>query len=210
MPVLPAASLTDGGAAEAVRAAGVCVVHDALSADQLGDIERRLAALTPRKMQNRRPQRWEHVHDPASDAFQQLAALPGVAAVVKALLGPKTYLEKAGMLVAHPGAEAQRWHMDTPHLFASRQHLPPHSISVFVPLCALTELNGPTEFQLSTHIKANLATPPTHADARAPLGSLVIYDIRVMHRGGANRSEADRPVVYLTFSRVWYRDTLNP
>ena len=27
---------------------------------------------------------------------------------------------------------------------------------------------------------------------------------------GANRSDADRPVVYLTFSRNWYRDVLNP
>mmetsp|Transcript_11504 Transcript_11504/g.28723 ORF Transcript_11504/g.28723 Transcript_11504/m.28723 type:complete len:101 (+) Transcript_11504:506-808(+) len=100
--------------------------------------------------------------------------------------------------------------MDTPHLFASRQHLPPHSVSVFIPLCALTASNGPTEFQLSTHIKANLTRPPTHADARCPLGSVAIYDIRVMHRGGANRSDADRPVVYLTFSRNWYRDVLNP
>ena len=31
-----------------------------------------------------------------------------------------------------------------------------------------------------------------------------------MHRGGPNRSTAERPVIYLTFSRVWYRDTLNP
>ena len=67
-------------------------------------------------------------------------------------------------------------------------------------------------------------------------GDLVIYDTRVMHRGGPNGSDADRhaitpsgrasqssplralirsiilgrPMVYLTFSRVWYRDTLNP
>lgn len=88
--------------------------------------------------------------------------------------------------------------------------MPPHSISVFVPLCALTELNGPTQFQLATHIKANLVAPQAHADARCPLGSVVMYDIRVMHRGGPNRSEADRPVIYLTFSRIWYRDTLNP
>tara|TARA_B100000780_G_scaffold84578_1_gene57901 strand:+ start:292 stop:483 length:192 start_codon:yes stop_codon:yes gene_type:complete len=40
--------------------------------------------------------------------------------VVRSLLGGRTYLEKAGVLVAHPGAEPQRWHMDTPHLFASR------------------------------------------------------------------------------------------
>ena len=152
---------------------------------------------------------------------------------MRALLGGKTYLEKAGLLVAHPGAEAQRWHMDTPHPFASRraaahparrpfgcmrsiaaaphtsdprpslrlsmrstpamtpamtppitpamtptrQHLPPHSVSVFIPLCALTASNGPTEFQLSTHIKANLTRPPAHAAARCPLGSVAIYDI---------------------------------
>ena len=37
--------------------------------------------------------------------------------MVRSLLGGRTYLEKAGVLVAHPGAEPQRWHMDTPHLF---------------------------------------------------------------------------------------------
>ena len=76
LPVLPAASLTDGAAAAAVRAAGVCVVHDVLSADELAEIGQRIAALTPRKMQNRRPQRWEHVHDPASEAFKR-PAVPG-------------------------------------------------------------------------------------------------------------------------------------
>ena len=66
----------------------------------------------------------------------------------------------------------------TPAMTPTRQHLPPHSVSVFIPLCALTASNGPTEFQLSTHIKANLTRPPTHADARCPLGSVAIYDIR--------------------------------
>ena len=73
LPVLPAASLTDGAAAAAVRAAGVCVVHDVLSADELAELGQRIAALTPRKMQNRRPQRWEHVHDPASEPFKRPA-----------------------------------------------------------------------------------------------------------------------------------------
>mmetsp|Transcript_32482 Transcript_32482/g.107404 ORF Transcript_32482/g.107404 Transcript_32482/m.107404 type:complete len:270 (-) Transcript_32482:504-1313(-) len=44
--------------------------------------------------------------------------------------------------------------MDTPHLFACREHLPPHSLSVFVPLCDLRPANGPTEFHLASHIKA--------------------------------------------------------
>lgn len=81
LPVLPAASLTDGAAAAAVRAAGVCVVHDVLSADELAELGQNIAALTPRKMQNRRPQRWEHVHDPASEAFKRLAMWKNKASV---------------------------------------------------------------------------------------------------------------------------------
>ena len=50
--------------------------------------------------------------------------------------------------MSHPGAEAQRWHMDTPHLFTVGSHLPPHSLSVFVPLVDLILANGPTEFHL--------------------------------------------------------------
>ncbi|EOD08965.1 hypothetical protein EMIHUDRAFT_358600 [Emiliania huxleyi CCMP1516] len=100
--------------------------------------------------------------------------------------------------------------MDTPHLFACREHLPPHSLSVFVPLCDLRPANGPTEFHLASHIKANLVRPPSRAAACCPAGSCVLYDPRVMHRGGANESEGERALVYLTLSRVWYRDTLNP
>ena len=101
--------------------------------------------------------------------------------------------------------------MDTPHLFACREHLPPHSLTVFVALCELTAANGPTEFHLATHVKAHLAAPrKRHAAARCAAGSLVVYDTRILHRGGANASDAERPLVYMTFSRVWFRDTVNP
>ena len=193
-----------------VRSEGVCLIESVLDRGALAELEGALNALEPRKLQNRRKHRWEHVHSPEAAPYVQLASQPQIAAAVRTLLGPKTYLEKAGMLVSHPGAEAQRWHMDTPHLFTVGAHLPPHSLSVFVPLVDLTPANGPTEFQLGTHVKANLVAPQRHALACCPAGSLVVYDIRVMHRGGPNVSDAKRPVVYLTFSRVWYRDTLNP
>ena len=45
---------------------------------------------------------------------------------------------------------------------------------------------------------ANLVKPQRHASACCPAGSLVLYDPRTMHRGGANSSHADRPMVYLT------------
>ncbi len=100
--------------------------------------------------------------------------------------------------------------MDTPLPPARRAHLPAHSLSVFLPLVDLVPSNGPTEFQLGTHIKANLVQPQRRAHAACRAGSLVFYDPRLMHRGGPNSSDAERPMAYLTFSRIWYRDTLNP
>ena len=109
---------------------------------------------------------------------------------------------------------AQMPHMDGGHLFRETHGFsvdaPVHITNVFVPLVDLVPANGPTEFQLATHIKANLVAPQRQARACCAAGSVVVYDVRTMHRGGPNASEAERPVVYLTFSRVWYRDTLNP
>ena len=213
-----AATLADGFAAELasataahVRAEGVCVVSRLFAPSELAPLRAAIDALEPRKLQNRRAHRWEHVHDPDAAVFQELAARPEIAAIVRALLGSKTYLEKAGLILSHPGAEAQRWHMDNPHLYAIPTHLPPHSLTVFVALCELTAANGPTEFHLATHVKAHLAAPrKRHAAARCAAGSLVGYDTRIRHRGGANASDAERPLVYMTFSRVWFRDTVNP
>jgi len=197
-------------AIERIRAEGVCVVEGVLDTDTLQNLTDRLAAIEPRKRQNRRAHRWELVHSPETPPLAELAAHPMVVEMTRGLLGPKYYLEKAGLIMSHHGAEIQRWHMDTPHLFSVGTHLPPHSVSVFVPLCDLVPSNGPTEFQLATHIKANLVQKQRHAIASCPAGSLVCYDPRIMHRGGANQSGADRPLIYLTFSRIWYRDTLNP
>ena len=91
-----------------VRSEGVCLIESVLDRGALAELEGALNALEPRKLQNRRKHRWEHVHSPEAAPYVQLASQPEIAAAVRALLGPKTYLEKAGMLVSHPGAEAQR------------------------------------------------------------------------------------------------------
>ena len=193
-----------------MRKVGVCIISQVLSTDELQLLQRSLQVVKPLKLQNRRTHRWEHVHSPQSTLFAELASHPVISAAARAVLGPKLYLEKCGLIVSHPGSEAQRWHMDTPHLFTSREHLPVHSLSVFVPLCALVPSNGPTEFKLHSQIKANLVRSQAHACACCPAGSIIMYDTRIMHRGGPNLSQEDRPLLYLTLSRIWYRDTLNP
>merc|ERR1712039_763532 len=80
---------------------------------------------------------------------------------------------------------SQRWHADTPHLY--RVHLPPHSISVHVPLVDLTLELGPTEFRLGSHILGQLRgetgdeseVSDTSVALCAPRGSIILYDERI-------------------------------
>jgi ectoine hydroxylase-related dioxygenase (phytanoyl-CoA dioxygenase family) len=40
-------------------------------------------------------------------------------------------------------------------------------------------------------------------------GDLVLFDLRLRHRGGKNRSRRDRPILYCTVARHWYVDSVN-
>ena len=81
------------------------------------------------------------------------------------------------------------------HPLARRAHLPPHSLSVFIPLVDLTPANGPTEFQLGTHVKANLVKPQRRC-ATAESGSEPGSEFEYLHfdlRGPATASESATP-----------------
>ena len=57
------------------------------------------------------------------------------------------------------------------------------------------------------------ATTDTHGHAvlRAAVarGTAVLMDLRLLHRGGRNRSPDNRPVMYMSFVREWWRDGVN-
>ena len=56
---------------------------------------------------------------------------------------------KVGCVVAMPGCPRQPVHPDGKHLFDEGDHLPPHCITVFVPLIDMSEQLGPTGFTLA-------------------------------------------------------------
>lgn len=127
------------------------------------------------------------------------------------LLGRDAVRVWSGAFLSLPSAESghQRWHADTPHLF--HQHLPPHVLSVLVPLSDVTEALGPTEFRLGSHGYGNLQGPDGGPGV-APCpkaGSVLIYDYRIEHRGLANCAESPRPLLYLTYAKPWWRDVRN-
>ena len=40
-------------------------------------------------------------------------------------------------------------------------------------------------------------------------GDAVMFDYRVLHRGGANSSTRQRPLLYFTYARPWFTDATN-
>ena len=124
-------------------------------------------------------------------------------------------LIKSGCVVAMPGCPRQPVHPDGKHLFDEGDHLPPHCITVFVPLIDASGDLGPTELRPGTHRRdcpsRNTRACETGdcegvAFTSAKAGDAVMFDYRVLHRGGANSSTRQRPLLYFAYARPWFTD----
>ena len=111
------------------------------------------------------------------------------------------------------GAPAQHWHEDVEPLIHnwSGEQLPPHGVVAMVALGAVTKASGPTEFVLGSHNqaleRANAGLPK--AAFAVNEGGVVLFDMRIQHRGGANRSPKDRALLVVPYVHEWWRDAIN-
>jgi len=104
----------------------------------------------------------------------------------------------------------QKWHGDGGHLFPQENiHHPAYMINVFIPLVDLTTTNGPTEFAPGTHFIDRFERDQVKFPILGQAGDAILFDYRVKHRGLANVSGKDRLVLYMGFSRPFYRDHAN-
>ena len=110
------------------------------------------------------------------------------------------------------GSDYQGAHADAYPLFPGENHvLPANNIVVNVMMTAFTEDNGPLEiwpegshyFNPTEAIAGSRLREPVRVIA--PVGSVVVRDARMWHRGSPNRTEHMRPMLALTFQRQWYR-----
>ncbi|CAK0888933.1 unnamed protein product [Prorocentrum cordatum] len=77
------------------------------------------------------------------------------------------------------------------------------SLTVNVPLTPLTPRNGPIGFVPRTHV---LEAPSVEVQACPPLGSVILYDSFLEHRGCENSTDRSRSVLSMTFDPgVWMR-----
>ena len=173
------------------------------------------------------------------------ALLPISVPILDLFLEDDYRLEFIGAFVRTGSAAAQLWHADCKRsIFKSmpvHHQLPPHCVSLFVPLVDCNVHNGCTELLAGTHLQPHHTEPndvafgqaeaigedrldPTYKDApsdfrlRSPVrhmtlnisaGSVLMYDSRVVHRAGRNRSPNPRTIVELNYCRAWYQDSCN-
>lgn len=127
-----------------------------------------------------------------------------------------------------PAPPPQLWHRDGPSLFAANDnaginhpHHSTHCFNVFVPLIDVNKENGATEFVPGTHEDARYdavaadvvmgSSALSKEDASivrvdGSAGTVIVFDVRVMHRGLSNQSLTERPMLYFTFCRDWFQE----
>eukprot|EP00049_Salpingoeca_infusionum_P007964 m.128549 g.128549 ORF g.128549 m.128549 type:complete len:213 (-) comp13873_c1_seq1:2195-2833(-) len=82
----------------------------------------------------------------------ELLSNPKLSSIAAALLSQDYKLNYTGVVVSLPGSEDQEWHMDGNHLFPHAQ-LPPHALTVFLPLDDLEEAQGSPQVCTCVHVR---------------------------------------------------------
>jgi len=135
--------------------------------------------------------------------------------VMRATMGERifSYLPY-GCNTSWPGSGVQGLHRDTGHLFPELTTPLPMSLAVVnIPLVDFTEENGATEAWPGSHL---IVDPPDVASISleervahmpsvrltAPVGSLIVRDLRCWHRGMPNRTQTIRTMTALVYFRA--------
>ena len=147
--------------------------------------------------------------------------------IMSSLLGASYCIGSLEAVIARPGAYKQHQHIDGPIRFdraigktkqgyqGDLSDLPPFAVTLCVPLCDVTEENGPTAIWRGSHRAALRARPPGEKEiARkfsvehmaGDFGRSFIFDFRAFHCGMPNFTAEPRPLLMLVFTRSWYRD----
>jgi hypothetical protein len=141
-----------------------------------------------------------------------LLANPILEPLLSTWLGEDFIIAAVSAVASFPGAPDQHLHRDSLQLFGkdneADKDLPPYSVTMLVPLIDFTTETGCTRVWPGSHHIAGReeGLAVGSLDPEVKVGSVLITDGRILHRGAANRSDRLRPLFYLTFHRAWFRD----
>ena len=151
-----------------------------------------------------------------------LFANPNLLPLMNQLLGQRIRISSFSVVVSLKGSKAQPVHVDYPPLFDDESvcnALPPHAITLIVPLTDLTPETGSTAIWLGSHNAPGsrdrlvaLSNSESFGGSSVPLpkvGDAVLMDYRTIHAGTPNVSGEPRPILYIVYSRSWFNEHLN-
>jgi ectoine hydroxylase-related dioxygenase (phytanoyl-CoA dioxygenase family) len=120
-------------------------------------------------------------------------------------------LENCGVALSLPGAKTQHCHRDGLFLFNTGLSalLPSWAVTVGIPLIDMNMEQGTTEIFPGSHRAIEWDESASSIVPDVPAGAVLMWDARTMHRGTENRSARRRPLLYLTYSKPWWRDVVN-
>lgn len=152
---------------------------------------------------------------PFGDA--RLYANPLLMPLLESILGPKLILGSMGAITALPGAMEQHIHADYRVLFEENMEfscsIPTYAITFAVPLIDIDCINGPTKVWAGSHrtypIEQKMQSYAMHL-LSGKVGSCYFWDYRTFHAGGSNHSDLPRSLLYMSYTRCWFKDFFNP
>ena len=120
----------------------------------------------------------------------------------------------SGVIHSAQGSEDQYWHRDTDTLENGSSNgdllvqLDDFYFTVLIPITVpFTLENGTTELMRGSHLlSAKEFQDCEQVQQEVPLGSALIFNGKINHRGKANRSIEDRPALYIVYHKKWYND----
>jgi ectoine hydroxylase-related dioxygenase (phytanoyl-CoA dioxygenase family) len=139
--------------------------------------------------------------------FREAIQTPILIAIMEVLLGPDCILGSLNARTSFPGAAPQGLHRDLD--FQVHLPLPTYCNSVWM-LDDFTAENGATRFVPGSHRRPDWPPrgqddPPDTRAVTGRAGSLMIFDARLWHGGGANRSPRPRHAMHGFFCRSWMK-----
>ena len=144
--------------------------------------------------------------------FRQMVQLPVVLALLREIISWPALLGNISANIAQPGSDGGVLHPD--QLFVPRPWpAEPQGMNFAWLLDDFTAENGATEVVPQSHLAGDEADPAALADRAvpviAPAGTLMVFESRVWHRTGSNRSTEPRAALFGWYTRPIYRTQEN-
>ncbi|TFE26282.1 phytanoyl-CoA dioxygenase family protein [Cohnella luojiensis] len=211
-------------AAEQVRKNGYILLEEVLTEEQVLELRDAFAPIfkeyTEKKGFNTGTNRAQ-MFLPFVEPFCSEAVIvnPIALSIIDQILGADCRLTYFASDTAGPGSDYQNVHSDLPPLFPELGvALPAYSLVLNIPLVDVNEENGPLEiWPGGSHLDhdstryTDIWGDPVRAakymyseKVLMNVGSMVIRDIRMWHRGTPNRTDKMRTNLAFIYNREWY------